>query len=222
MSRKCSSCNAAVDERMRICPNCGRLLQSIGDRHEYQPSGGRAVPAAAKSAGKKPAKGAKKPAHPSQGGSGKKPAAREGAVRREPVHTKPKAHPPAQQEEKELPGWTGIIKRVTVAAVIIAAIYFALFGLQVLRIKKSSYTFDTDMKLSASNYGEAFANSVEDGSWKYNPFTFGMTYSGKHDGKDIEIRFSAGWTLDVESIKVGKEEKTTKEQINIYLMGLFI
>ena len=233
MRSKCSSCGAGIDGNMRICPNCGRLLASIGDRHEYQAprtsrspegrtsrAGAHTTGAVQKNTGRPPRTAQDKPAR-------RKPAERpvREAVKKQPsqrVHTKPKAHPPARQEEKELPRWTRIIKRVTLIAVILAAVYFALFGLQVLRIKHSSYEFDTKMKLSAENYGEAFSNSVTDGSWSYNPFTFGMTYSGIHDGKELEIKFSAGWSLEVKCVRVGKEDKTSKEQINIYLMGLFI
>ena len=227
MARRCSSCDAVVEEGMRLCPNCGRLIASIGDRHEYQPEGGRkARPASAemprRSEGgqrKRPAASArdgqhrKSPARKDTRDSTKRPAAKKAKSAKKPV---------PKQDERELPVWTKVIKRVTLILVILAAVYFALFGLQVLRIKHSTYDFDTQMKLTASNYGEAFSNSVTDGSWSYNPFTFGMTYSGIHDGKEIEIKFSAAISLEVKSIRVGEEEKTAKEQINIYLMGLFI
>ena len=215
MTRKCSSCNAVVDEGMRICPNCGRLLSSIGDKHEYQPERPRRTrPASAKLQQPDKGRSRKRPA-----AEHKRPAAARPSAAR-PAAKKKKAPPP--QETRELPIWTRIIKRAATAALILAAVYFALFGLQVLRIKHSSYQFDTQMKLSASNYGEAFENSVTDGSWSYNPFAFKMTYSGVHDGQEIEIRFSAAFSLDVKSILVGKEEKTEREQIHNYLMGLFI
>ena len=221
MTRKCSSCGAAVSDSMKICPNCGRLLSSIGDRHEYQPERQhRARPASA--ALRQPEKthqNGRRPAPKQTGGSRRKQPAPQRPAAAGP-HTKKRPAP--VQEEKELPGWTRIIKRTAVIAVILAAVYFALFGLQVLRIKHSSYEFDTGMKLTASDYGEAFNNSVTGGSWSYNPFTFRMTYSGIHDGKEIAIRFSAAVKLDVESILVGSEEKTEREQIHNYLMGLFI
>lgn len=211
MTVKCSSCNAVVDEGMKLCPNCGRLLSSIGDRHEYQQSAPRRPrPPQARSSGQ-----ARHPA-----GSGAKRPVRQQPAQKKKPSTKKNA-PPAE-DEKALPGWTRLIKRIALIAALLAAIYFGLFGLQVLRIKHSSYEFDTQMKLTSSNYGEAFSSSVTDGSWSYNPFTFGMTYSGIHDGKEIEIRFSAAIEVKVKSIRVGNEEKTTPEQINNYLMGLFI
>ena len=229
MARRCSSCDAVVEDGMRLCPNCGRLIASIGDRHEYQPENGyRARPASAEIPRRREGEQRRRPSAPDRG-TGNRPGrppvrkdTRDSAKHSSAKKNKTAKKPAPRREERELPLWTRIIKRVTLVLVILAAVYFALFGLQVLRIKHSTYDFDTQMKLTASNYGEAFSNSVTDGSWSYNPFTFGMTYSGIHDGKEIEIKFSAAISLEVKSIRVGEEEKTAKEQINIYLMGLFI
>ncbi len=220
MSRKCSSCNAVVEDNMKICPNCGRLLSSIGDRHEYQPH----KPQPAKPAAKRPQ--AARPQHSVSRAGG----SRQGSVQhRQPPKGQPakartaaKGHSSPAHEKNELPRWTMIVRRTALMLLIAAAVYFMLFGLQVLRIRHSTYEFDTKMKLSSGSFGEAFDSSVQDGGWSYNPFTFTMTYSGRHDGRDMKVRFSAGFSVDVKSVTVGEEEKTTKEQINNYLMGLFI
>ncbi len=217
MSERCSACNALIDEGMKICPNCGRLISSIGDKHEYQPRKRQQVRpagAAVKKSSRPPAKQQARP-QPQRAKAAPKAAA---------AH-KPKKKPaPQRQAEQadELPRWSLIVRRLVVILVAAAVIYFGLFGLQVFRIRHSSYRFDTEMKLSSSNYGEAFDSSVQEGGWSYNPFTFGMTYRGRHDGKDIAVHFSAGISVTVKSITVGEEEKTTDEQIHNYLMGLFI
>ena len=230
MSKRCSSCSAVIESGMRVCPNCGRLLASIGDRHEYQPDNSRkAVPASAP----KPApENSRRRVRPQSGqqGTPKRPARdaakkirkKSPAPAAKAVRAPERAVPPREEDAERLPGWRRAVKITAVTAVILAAVYFALFGLQVLRIRHSTYKFDTSMTLSASDYGEAFDKSVTGGSWSYNPFTFTMTYKGEHDGKDIAVKFSAGLELDVKSVTVGEEEKTEKEQINIYLMGLFI
>ena len=240
MSRRCSSCNAVVGDGMKLCPNCGRLISAIGEKHEYQPPERAARPASGElrrsdrpgtsrsPAGRTAKKGSPRRAQPSREDAharraqpDRRPvrAAEPEGNRRKKAHTVPQSH---RHEEKELPAWTGIVKVSVLIVVILAAVYIALFTLQVLRVKKATYEFNTTMTLTASNYGEAFENSVKDGSWSYNPFTFTVTYKGIHDGEDIAVKFSAWLDLKVESITVGKEVKTEAEQINNYLMGLFI
>ncbi|MBR4554773.1 MAG: hypothetical protein IKO27_04185 [Ruminococcus sp.] len=222
MSRKCGACYARVEAGMKICPNCGRLLADIGERHEYQPEKNKAP--AADNAGRR---NARKPAAaaPEKPVRVKAPAAAEKPVQKKASRAaeKPRVKQRAEQAAEDArPRWRGLVKKLIAAAVILTAVYFALFGLQVLRIRHSTYDFTTDMKLAASNYGEAFDRSVTEGSWSYNPFTFSATYTGIHDGKEIEIDFSALISVKVKSVRVGDEVKNTDKQINIYLMGLFI
>lgn len=197
MNRFCTNCGIRLEEGMRVCPNCGRLLQSIGDSHEYQ-GGTRKAPAS----GRKPRPDTRRP-RPKQ------------TVRRQPSD-----EPAAPAEERASKG--RVIKKLIVTAVLLTVIYFTLFGLQVFRIRHTRYEFDTPMTLSADTFGEAIDQSFTEGSWSYNPFTFTASYKGIHGNEEIELTFSALVDVKVRSLTVDGEKKAEGKQRDNYLLGLFI
>lgn len=205
MNNFCTACGARLERGVRICPNCGKLIPlPKEERHPQRASNGRQHK---RPSGERPQKNIRRP-QPEE---------------RRPRPAKPaEERAPVRQSAERPKGRKRLVKRLIAAAVIVTVLYFAVFGLQVLRIRHSSYDFDTDMKLSCQNFGEAFDRSVEDGKWSYNPFTFTAEYSGKHDGKDITVSFSAFVDVKVKSVEVAGEKKDTDKQKNIYLMGLFI
>lgn len=196
MANFCGSCGVRLDSDMRVCPNCGRLVRNVGAVP------GRAVPASA-------------------------PAAR--PVKRKAPRPQPRraeVYEEDEEEEEEKRGGRAVfvlIKRLVVVGIVVAAIYFAAFGIQVLRVKHSTYKFDIPAEwLSAKNYGQAFENSTEEGKWHYNPFTFRVRYTGVHNGEEIEVVFSVMLSVDVKEVDVDGEEKTSDKDISNALMGLFI
>ncbi|MBR6044148.1 MAG: hypothetical protein IKP47_00790 [Ruminococcus sp.] len=201
--RYCVNCGIRLPADVNVCPRCGRLLGTLGKNGEQPRERVRQT--------ERPGQGERRPAR----AQGEAPRRRERL--REAV-----PEPDEQTEELAKPRSHRLIKRLVIIAVILTAVYFAVFGLQVLRVRHSSYEFDTPMKLTHSTFGEAFDSSVEDGSWSYDPFTFTVKYKGIHRGKEMTVEFSAGFELKVKRIITGEEEKTAKEQIDISLMGLFI
>ena len=192
MNNFCTSCGARLPEGTRICPNCGKLIPAP-----------------------------KQTPRPAEEPRRRRPP--EAVKKQRPK--RPKTVPMTEADTENRPKHSKryrVIRGLIITAVVLAAVYFSLFGLQVLRIRHSSYDFESTMKLSCETYGEAFDRSVEDGSWSYDPFRFEASYTGIHDGKSIKLVFSALVDVKVKYIEVGGEKKDTDKQKETYLMGLFI
>lgn len=108
------------------------------------------------------------------------------------------------------------------AAVVIAGIYIIIFTVQVFRVRISGYPYDTTMRLSHSNYGQAISSYFDEGKWSVNPFNAHCTYKGKsRHGDEYEIVFSAGMSVELESISINDrqiDEKLYEQKI----MAMFI
>lgn len=205
----CSGCGTPLRPDMVICPNCGKLA-------------GQSAPAA-------------------QSGNAR--------VRTAPVHkqrtVQPKPKPPMQQsrpvrqavpaaavcaeEEEQQVKPRGkkkkiiaLVFRLATVAVVLTALYIAIFAIQVFRVKISDYDFDNDMQMSCKNFGEAIDGYFESGKWSVNPFTGTCTYKGEtRHSEEYEIVFSARLKVDVDKIYVDGEEVEEK-QIETRIMGMFI
>ncbi len=214
MANFCGFCGVKLDSGMRICPNCGRLLKN------QTAAANRPVKTAAPAAKQTP------PAKKQPRAVRASAPVKKQPPRKQPARPQPKKPDYDEDEEEEEPGRSAVlvlVKRAVIAVIIIAAIYFSLFFLQVLRVKHTTYEFNVPSSwMSAENFGQAFENSTEDGSWHYNPFTFRVRYTAKHNGDDIEVVFSALGDVEVKKVTVDGEEKTEKEDISTTLMGLFI
>ena len=107
-------------------------------------------------------------------------------------------------------------------AIVIAALYIAIFMIQVFRVKAASYPFQTRMKLTYSSYGQAMDNYFESGHWSVNPFTGSCTYKGKsRHGEEYEIVFAAKRRVKVKEITVDEKE-IDKKLFEEKMLGLFI
>ena len=97
-----------------------------------------------------------------------------------------------------------------------------IFAVQVFRIRHSSYDFSLDMKMSRDNYGEAFDEYFESGSWSYNPFTFTARYKGENSrNEEYEIEFKALFSVSVRSVDIDGEP-VKKTDLETKIMGMFI
>lgn len=198
MANFCGNCGVRLDAAMRVCPNCGRMVSMTAAPPR------RAVPASAPA----PARTAKR----------RSTAPRPQPKRRAPVY---------EEEEEEAPSRGRaafvLIRRFLVIAVVIGAVYFAAFALQVVRVKHSTYEFEVSADwLTAKNYGQAFENSTEDGKWHYNIVTQRVRYTATHNGQPIEVIFSALGTVKVVEVDYDGKERTDDEEISHALMGLYI
>lgn len=114
------------------------------------------------------------------------------------------------------------VYRLLTAAVIIAAVYIVIFTVQVFRVRTASYEFESEMKMSCDNFGEAIDNYFDSGSWSADPFTMSCTYKGETKrSEQWEIVFSAGADIRVKSIIIdGERVKASKTETK--LMAMFI
>ena len=195
MSRICPACHARIEDTMKICPNCGRVVASEKRRTEEQ----------------------LRRQNDSDRKKKKQPVLSDEWHEAEPCAAKM----PSEHRKKKRSGFRRFLKLLKIAAVI-AAVYLIIFGVQVFRIRHSAYDFDTDMKLTQNNYGEAVDYYFESGSWSYNILTFTATYSGAHEKEEYEITFRAALNVEVSSITIDGEEITDKDKIETELMGMFI
>lgn len=220
----CTGCGARLAPNVKLCPQCGKLVDAPRPQQTNPPkrrpapqsrSDAGAVRSQSRNlSGRVNAKPARRPLPPK---TAKKPAAA-------PARPAPyiyEGHPDAAPSDKKRKS-TALIFRILTVLVILAAAYAAIFAVQVFRVKISSYDFDTDMKLSHKNYGQAIEDYFEDGKWSVNPFSGVCVYKGetKH-GEEYEIVFTARISVKVDKITVNGKTVDDK-QIENRLMGMFI
>ena len=206
MGRICQSCHARIDDGMKICPNCGRVVPSeqIRREQEYQPAPRRVY--------EHPKRQTTPPEHPRQQPSRayeerKRPA--------QPVHAPVSGHKKKKSKLK-------IVRRIVIAAVVLLALYALIFVVQVLRIRRSTYDFSLEMTMTRENYGEVIDEYFQSGSWSYNPFTFTATFTGVNSrNEEYEISFRALLDVNVSALSIDGERIQT-EDFETRIMGMFI
>ncbi|WP_124101098.1 zinc ribbon domain-containing protein [Ruminococcus sp. Marseille-P6503] len=207
MGRICQSCHARIDEGMKICPNCGRIVPA-----EQKREGAAAYQPAPKRVYEHP-KRRTPPAAQAQPCSAK--VSGEGRKISQPAHTQERGH-------KKQGSRLGVLWKFLKAALIVLAVYAVIFAVQVFRIRHSSYDFSLDMKMTRENYGEVIDEYFESGSWSYNPFTFTATYTGENlRNEEYEIKFKAVLGVDIKSIEIDGEQ-VRKDDFETKIMGMFI
>lgn len=199
MSRICHACHARLDDKMKICPNCGRVVASEKRRTDEQPQRQNDADRRRNRQHEREQEAAANVRHEAR-----------------PCSAKIQEHGKRKRSRFKI-----FLKLLKLAAVI-AAVYFIIFAVQVFRIRHSTHEFDMDMKLSQKNYGEAVDSYFESGSWSYNIFTFTATYSGEHEKEKYEISFRAALNVEVSEITRDDEKITDKDKLEIELMGMFI
>ena len=220
-NRFCTGCGAPLTPDMKICPRCGKV--------------------GAVSARPRPQQRAPRPQQPvrnvrtvrtgqtvqnGQTVRNSQPQARrpQTAPQRRPA---PMPRPsPAPERQERAPKKRGkkarLIFHAATAAVVLVGLYFAIFFVQIFRVKISTYDFKTEIKLESSNYGQAMESYFESGKWSVNPLTGTCTYTGttKH-GDEYEIVYTARLKVDVKNISInGKDVRA--DRIESTLMGMFI
>lgn len=224
-NRFCTGCGAPLTPDMKICPRCGKV--------------------AAVSARPRPQQRAPRPQQPvrnvrtvrtgqtvqnGQTVRNSQPQARrpQTAPQRRPAPMpRPSPSPaPAPERQERAPKKRSkkarMIFHAATAVVVLVGLYFAIFFVQIFRVKISTYDFKTEIKLESSNYGQAMESYFESGKWSVNPLTGTCTYTGttKH-GDEYEIVYTARLKVDVKNISInGKDVRA--DRIESTLMGMFI
>lgn len=220
-NRFCTGCGAPLTPDMKICPRCGKV--------------------AAVSARPRPQQRAPRPQQPvrnvrtvrtgqtvqnGQAVRNSQPQARrpQTAPQRRPAPMPRPSPAPERQERapKKRSKKARLIFHAATAAVVLVGLYFAIFFVQIFRVKISTYDFKTEIKLESSNYGQAMESYFESGKWSVNPLTGTCTYTGttKH-GDEYEIVYTARLKVDVKNISInGKDVRA--DRIESTLMGMFI
>lgn len=229
MERQCPACGARVSDEMKICGNCGKILPQ---RRTSSPQ--------ANSANMRRKNSAQQRVNTARaaGAAVNNTKNRE----REQINRQPQKRPTVQREaptrqvsKKEVRQaearrqkssqsiWQRFnIKKWIKIAVVVVIIYVVVSAIQVFRVRFSTYEFKTtDMKMSRENYGQAIDGFFDSGHWVYNPFTFTVRYSGKSEGKEYDLKFSAFASVDLKSIEVDGDKKE-ESQIEPIVMGMFI
>ena len=101
-------------------------------------------------------------------------------------------------------------------------VYLLLSLLQIMRVRLSSYEFDTQMKMTCDNFGEALDGYIDGGKWSYNTFSFTAEYSGTHNGEDFSVAFSVKWNVRVKYIEKDGDPVIDEKLLNAELMAMFI
>ena len=225
----CHGCGAQLDEDMKICPYCGRLVSSSSQQENRSANSRRAAVSNGNvrqnqrrnlqrtSYSNAPQRQARNPQQPVSQTS-QKPLSK----RKQKKLQKQQRRYERDEKRQNRAIILRRIGKIAAVAVVIAAIYLVIFFVQVFRVRLSSYDFESEMTMSKDNYGEAISDYFEDGSWSVNPFTGSCTYKGtsKHD-EEYEIVFSVKLKVEVKSITIDGEE-VDDDAVEIKMMGMFI
>lgn len=229
-NRFCTGCGAPLTPDMKICPRCGKVA-AVSAR-----------PRPAQTPTTRPQQRAPRPQQPvrnvrtvhtgqtvhSQPRQTSQPQARrpQTAPQRRPAPAPRPSPAPAPERQERAPKKRSkkarLIFHAATAVVVLAGLYFAIFFVQIFRVKISTYDFKTEIKLESSNYGQAMESYFESGKWSVNPLTGTCTYTGttKH-GDEYEIVYTARLKVDVKNISInGKDVRA--DRIESTLMGMFI
>lgn len=232
-NRFCTGCGAPLTPDMKICPRCGKVA-AVSARPRPQQRAPRP---------QQPVRNVRtvhtgqtvqnsRNNHNNHNNHNSQPQARrpQTAPQRRPAPApRPSPSPapaPMPERQERAPKKRGkkarLIFHAATAAVVLVGLYFAIFFVQIFRVKISTYDFKTEIKLESSNYGQAMESYFESGKWSVNPLTGTCTYTGttKH-GDEYEIVYTARLKVDVKNISInGKDVRA--DRIESTLMGMFI
>ena len=220
-NRFCTGCGAPLTPDMKICPRCGKVA-AVSARPRPQQRAPRT---------QQPVRNVRtvrtgQTVQNGQAVRNSQPQARrpQTAPQRRPAPMPRPSPAPERQERapKKRSKKARLIFHAATAAVVLVGLYFAIFFVQIFRVKISTYDFKTEIKLESLNYGQAMESYFESGKWSVNPLTGTCTYTGttKH-GDEYEIVYTARLKVDVKNISInGKDVRA--DRIESTLMGMFI
>ena len=224
-NRFCTGCGAPLTPDMKICPRCGKVAavsarprpQQIAPRPQQPVRNVRTVRTGQTVQNGQTVRNSQPQARRPQTAPQRRPA---------PMPRPSPSPAPALERQERAPKKRSkkarMIFHAATAAVVLVGLYFAIFFVQIFRVKISTYDFKTEIKLESSNYGQAMESYFESGKWSVNPLTGTCTYTGttKH-GDEYEIVYTARLKVDVKNISInGKDVRA--DRIESTLMGMFI
>lgn len=241
-NRFCTGCGAPLTPDMKICPRCGKVTAVSARPRPAQTPPPRPQQRAPRP--QQPVRNVRtvrtgqtvQDSRNSRNSHNSQPQARrpQTAPQRRPAPApRPSPSPapapmpaPVPERQERAPKKRGkkarLIFHAATAVVVLVGLYFAIFFVQIFRVKISTYDFKTEIKLESSNYGQAMESYFESGKWSVNPLTGTCTYTGttKH-GDEYEIVYTARLKVDVKNISInGKDVRA--DRIESTLMGMFI
>lgn len=199
----CTHCGKPLGEGARVCTHCGKVVP-MPTRPVYPP----------------PYQGGYEPER-----RNKRPKPRRQAspppVQPYPMPT-PERTAKRPRAKKRRGKISARIYSTLTVLVILAALYAGIFIVEVTRVRVSTCKFDSELKMSARNYGQAIDAYYKDGSWSVNPFTLTCKYKGQTRHKEqMELVFSAKGEVVLEEISVDGEVLNDKQKKS-KLLGMFI
>lgn len=107
---------------------------------------------------------------------------------------------------------------------IIVLLAVGFMFVRIFMVKQSTYKFETKMKLSCNNYGEAMNNFFGDsGKWHFDFRKNEVSYTGTHKNKSYVLIFKKddGQTV-VDKLTINDEEVDKENIMEIYVLGMFM
>lgn len=232
-NRFCTGCGAPLTPDMKICPRCGKVAAVSARPHPQQRAPRPQQPVRnVRTVHTGQTVQNSRNSRNNHNNHNSQPQARRphtAPQRRHAPAPRPSPSPapaPMPERQERAPKKRGkkarLIFHAATAAVVLVGLYFAIFFVQIFRVKISTYDFKTEIKLESSNYGQAMESYFESGKWSVNPLTGTCTYTGttKH-GDEYEIVYTARLKVDVKNISInGKDVRA--DRIESTLMGMFI
>lgn len=233
-NRFCTGCGAPLTPDMKICPRCGKVAAVSARPRPAQPPTTRPQQSVRNVRTVRTGQTVQnsRNSRNNHNNHNSQPQARrpQTAPQRRPAPApRPSPSPapaPMPERQERAPKKRGkkarLIFHAATAVVVLVGLYFAIFFVQIFRVKISTYDFKTEIKLESSNYGQAMESYFESGKWSVNPLTGTCTYTGttKH-GDEYEIVYTARLKVDVKNISInGKDVRA--DRIESTLMGMFI
>lgn len=116
-----------------------------------------------------------------------------------------------------------LVWRIIKIALVVAVLYFAFSFVRIFMVSHAGYDFDTQMKLTSDNYGDAMDNFFTDGSWKFSLFKNEVSYEGTKGGSEYVLTFErkSGQTV-CSSLTIDGEAVKSDKSIETEIMGMFM
>ena len=109
-------------------------------------------------------------------------------------------------------------------AIILLVIYFAFAAIRIVTTSHSSCKFETEMTLRAKNYSQAFSNYFPSGRWKFSLRKNQVSYEGtSYNGDKYKMTFRHNGDYVIVETMIKNNERIIDEKVrNVELLGMFM